>query len=123
MIMAYYRLGKFEDARRSMKRIMDSARRFRMDNPLTEFGSDVYQPKEPINLSVDAFGPPAALVRGLFEYLYKADGLSLSPHPAGRHPAGAEVPDPVRHEATVSFHLRLGTRLGGPRRRQAMDVL
>ena len=33
MIMAYYRLGKYDDARRSMKRILDFARRFRMDNP------------------------------------------------------------------------------------------
>lgn len=80
MILGYYRLGKYEDARRSMKRILEFARRFRMDNPLTKFGSDVYQPNEPINLTYDAFGPPAAMVRGLFEYLYRADGLTLVPH-------------------------------------------
>ncbi|MEJ5253625.1 MAG: hypothetical protein HPY54_03505 [Chthonomonadetes bacterium] len=80
MIMAYYRLGKHEDARRSMKRLLEFARRFRMDNPLVKFGSDVYQPGEPINLTYDAFGPPAAMVRGLFEYLYRADGLTLIPH-------------------------------------------
>lgn len=84
MVMAYYRLGKHEDARRSMKRLLDFARRFRMDNPLVKFGSDVYQPGEPINLTYDAFGPPAAMVRGLFEYLYRADGLTLIPHvPSG----------------------------------------
>ncbi|GIV18648.1 MAG: hypothetical protein KatS3mg023_0399 [Armatimonadota bacterium] len=84
MIMAYYRLGKYEDARRSMKRLLDFARRFRLDNPLVKFGSDVYQPGEPINITYDAFGPPAAMVRGLFEYLYRADGLTLIPHiPAG----------------------------------------
>ncbi|MCL6474148.1 MAG: hypothetical protein K6U75_03725 [Firmicutes bacterium] len=84
MIMAYYRLGKHEDARRSMKRLLDFARRFRLDNPLVKFGSDVYQPGEPINITYDAFGPPAAMVRGLFEYLYRADGLTLIPHiPAG----------------------------------------
>ncbi len=84
MVMAYYRLGKHEDARRSMKRLLDFARRFRMDNPLVKFGSDVYQPGEPINITYDAFGPPAAMVRGLFEYLYRADGLTLIPHlPAG----------------------------------------
>lgn len=84
MIMAYYRLGKYEDARRSMKRLLDFARRFRLDNPLVKFGSDVYQPGEPINITYDAFGPPAAMVRGLFEYLYRADGLMLIPHiPAG----------------------------------------
>ena len=51
-----------------------------MDNPLVKFGSDVYQPGQPINLTYDAFGPPAGFVRGLFEYLYRAEGLTLLPH-------------------------------------------
>ncbi len=80
VIMAYYRLGKHDDARRSMKQLLTFARKFRMDNPLVEFGSKVYQPKQPINLCYDSFGPPAALVRGLFEYLYTADGVTLLPH-------------------------------------------
>lgn len=80
MIMGYYRVGAYDDARRSMQHILTFARRFRMDNPLVEFGAKVYQPKEPINLCYDTFGPPAALVRGLFEYLYKADGLTILPH-------------------------------------------
>ncbi|MBI4552343.1 MAG: hypothetical protein HY710_08775 [Candidatus Latescibacteria bacterium] len=80
MVLGYYRLGQYEDARRSMQQLMTFARRFRMDNPLTKFGSDVYQPREPINLCYDTFGPAAALVRGLFEYLYRADGLTLLPH-------------------------------------------
>jgi len=80
MIMAYYRLGKYEDARRSMRQLMTFARRFRMDNPLVQFGSDVYQPNEPINLCYDTFAPAAALVRGLFEYRYRADALTLIPH-------------------------------------------
>jgi hypothetical protein len=86
MILAYYRLNQYEDARRSMQRLLTFARRFRMDNPLTRFGSEVYQPKEPINLCYDSFGPAAALIRGLFEYLYRADGLALRPHiPPGIH--------------------------------------
>ncbi|MCX6561244.1 MAG: hypothetical protein NTZ26_12120, partial [Candidatus Aminicenantes bacterium] len=84
MIMAYYRLGKTEDARRSMKRILGFADRFRMDNNLTNFGSEVYQPKEPINTVYDAWGVPAGFIRGLFEYLYKSDRLEIVPHvPAG----------------------------------------
>jgi len=79
-IMGYCRLGKYDDARRSMRQLLSFARRFRMDNPLTKFGSDVYQPKQPINLCYDTFGPAAALIRGLFEYLYRADGLTLLPH-------------------------------------------
>jgi len=51
-----------------------------MDNPLVKFGSDVYQPNEPINLCYDTFAPAAALIRGLFEYLYRADGLTILPH-------------------------------------------
>ncbi len=80
MMLAYYRLGKHEDARRSMSQLMHFADGFRMDNPLTKCGSDVYQPALPINLTYDAFGPPAAFVRGLFEYRYSAEGLTLVPH-------------------------------------------
>ncbi len=80
LIMAYYRLNKTDDARRSMERILGFARRFRMDNNLTSFGSEVYQPKEPINCVYDAWGIPAAFIRGLFEYLYRADGLTVVPH-------------------------------------------
>jgi len=79
MIMAYYRLGKFEDARRAMEKILLYARRFRMDNPLTDFGNAVYQPQEPTNLCYDTFGPPAAMIRGLFAYQYDAEGLRLVP--------------------------------------------
>jgi len=80
MALAYYRLGKFEDARRSMRQLLTFADRFRMDNPLVKFGSDVYQPNQPINLCYDTFAPAAALIRGLFEYLYRADELTLIPH-------------------------------------------
>jgi hypothetical protein len=100
MIMAYYRLGQYEDARRSMRRLLDFARRFRLDNPLVKFGSDVYQPAEPINITYDAFGPPAAMVRGLFEYLYRADGLTLIPH----------IPTGV-----TELHQRFPVRFGGKR--------
>lgn len=80
MMMGYSRLGKYDDARRSMLRILDFARRFRMDNPLVDFGGAVYQPHQPINCCYDTFGAPAALIRGLFEYLYRADALTIVPH-------------------------------------------
>lgn len=79
-IMAYYRLGQYEDVRRAMKHIMTFVRDFRTDNPLVEFGAKPYQPKEPINCVYDTWGAPAALIRGLFEYLYRAEGLTLLPH-------------------------------------------
>lgn len=80
MMLAYYRLGKFDEARRSMVRLLTFAEKFRMDNPLTKSGAAVYQPNQPVNLTYDAFGPPAKFMRGLFEYLYRADGLTLVPH-------------------------------------------
>jgi hypothetical protein len=98
-IMAYYRLGKYEDARRSMKKIMTFARQFRMDNPLVDFGNAVYQPREPINLTYDAFGAPSGLIRGLFEYLYSADGLRLVPH----------IPDGITR-LEQRFPIRFGTK-------------
>jgi hypothetical protein len=84
MIMAYYRLGKYDDARRSMRRIAFLAHRFRTDNNLTNFGSEPYQPLLPVNCVYDTWGVPAAMIRGLFEYLYQADGLKIVPHiPSG----------------------------------------
>lgn len=80
MVMSYYRLGHFDDARRSMQHMLGFARQFRMDNPLVEFGAGVYQPNQPINLCYDSFGPPAAMIRGLFEYLYGSEELVLRPH-------------------------------------------
>lgn len=107
MMLGYYRLGKFDDARRSMKRLLGFAERFRMDNPLVKFGSDVYQPKQPVNLTYDAFGPPAAFMRGLFEYLYRADGLTLVPHlPPGV--TELEQRDPVRFGKAKIFLSVLG---------------
>ncbi|MGQ9648774.1 MAG: hypothetical protein ACUVXJ_01540 [Phycisphaerae bacterium] len=80
MIMTYYRLGHHDDILKSMKQLMKFARTFRMDNPLVDFGDNVYQPGEPINMCYDTFGPAAAMIRGLFEYLYTAEGLRLVPH-------------------------------------------
>ncbi len=79
-LVAYYRLGKHDDARKSMKKILDYYRRFRTDNPLVAFGGDVYQPNEPINCVYDTWGVPAGFIRGLFEYLYLADDLVIVPH-------------------------------------------
>ncbi len=108
MMLAYYRLGKHEDARRSMTQLLGFANRFRMDNPLVKFGSDVYQPAQPINLTYDAFGPAAGFVRGLFEYLYHADSLTLVPHiPPGI--TRLEQRFPVRFGAKRIFVATSGT--------------
>ncbi|MCL5019149.1 MAG: hypothetical protein M1426_01550, partial [Patescibacteria group bacterium] len=80
MIMSYYRLGKYEDARRSMQHLLTFARLFHMDSPMTNFGGDVWFKNDPINLCYDNYGAPAAMIRGLFEYLYSAEGLTILPH-------------------------------------------
>jgi len=80
MILAYYRVGQFEDIRKSMRQLLKFAKNFRMDNPLGKFGSEVTQPNEAINLCYDTLGPSAAMIRGLFEYIYSAESLVLVPH-------------------------------------------
>lgn len=108
MMLGYYRLGQFNDARRSMLQLLGFAERFRMDNPLVKCGSAVYQPHQPINLTYDAFGPPAAFVRGLFEYLYRADDLTLRPHiPPGL--TRLEQRFPVRFGAKQLYLATVGT--------------
>ena len=80
MIMGYYRLGMHADARKSMEAILTFADRFQMDNPLKEFGTLPWLGDNPTNINYDAFGIPAAMVRGLFEYVYGHDELTLYPH-------------------------------------------
>lgn len=63
-----------------MLKLLTFARRFRLDNNFTDFGNAVYQPQYPISLTYDIFGIPAALIRGFFEYLYSAKGLTVIPH-------------------------------------------
>jgi hypothetical protein len=108
MMLAYYRLGRYNDAAESMRRILTFADRFRMDNNLTNFGADVYHPKEPINITYDALAIPAALRRGLFEYLYRAHSLTLIPHIP---PAVTELQqlDPVRYGARRLYLATFGT--------------
>ncbi|MEA2734133.1 MAG: hypothetical protein QOE14_584 [Humisphaera sp.] len=108
MILAYCRLGKFDDVTRSMQQLMKFSKTFRMDNPLVNFGNDVYQPQQPINITYDAFGPPAAAIRGLFEYLYKSDRLILIPHIPPMI-TQLEQRDPIRFGAKKIYLSTAGT--------------
>jgi hypothetical protein len=92
MMLGYYRLGKFDDAARSMRRLLGFAAKFRMDNPLTQCGKEVYQPNQPINLCYDTLGPAAAFMRGCLSTV-RADGLTLIPHAASSE---CEQLEPVR---------------------------
>ncbi len=84
MMMGYYRVGAYEDVRRSMKHLVGFAREFKLDDHYSNFGRTVSWYERPIYNTYDSYGPPAAMIRGLFEYLYQADRLILLPHiPAG----------------------------------------
>ena len=80
MQLGYYRVGAYQDAKAAFKRMLKLSTIFRMDNNLTNFGADLYQPKQPINVVYDSWGAPGGFLRGLFEYLYTSEALTLIPH-------------------------------------------
>ena len=80
MQLGYYRVGAYRDAAESFGQILKLAPVFRLDNNLTNFGSEPYQPKLPINCVYDSWGAPGGFLRGLFEYEYLAGGLTVYPH-------------------------------------------
>lgn len=95
MIMAYYRMGKYNDAKRSMEKFLTFVEKFKMDAPLPGFGSEVWFKDKKINIVYDCLGISNAFIRGLFEYIYTADGLTLIPHIPGGI-TELEQLDPVR---------------------------
>ena len=91
-ILMYYRLGKFEDIRRSASRAMKWAKDFRMDAPFTQRGENSnnnWTEKgrrfygKGAAVMVDNFAVPAATVRGLFDFEYHFDRLILRPRIPG----------------------------------------
>ncbi|MDP4284061.1 MAG: hypothetical protein Q8891_06530 [Bacteroidota bacterium] len=80
MQLGYYRVGAYQDAKAAFEKILHMAISFRMDNPLSDFGNRPYQPNLPINVVYDNWGVPGGFLRGLFEYIYSAEGLRLYPH-------------------------------------------
>lgn len=79
-IMAYYRLGKYDDVRNSARAFRKFADEYQLDAPFTDCGRGLWFKDNLTNICHDDFGVPAAVVRGLFEYVYKADSLTLIPH-------------------------------------------
>jgi len=90
-ILMYYRLGKFEDIRRSATRAMKWAKDFRMDAPWSQQGENIHNPWSDegkfrvggVAVMVDNFAIPAATIRGLFDFDYRADRLILRPRIPG----------------------------------------
>jgi hypothetical protein len=105
MMLAYAATGRSRFSLDSMRALMGFANIFRMDSPLVKWGSEVYQPNEPINTVFDMwacvfaaavskggiYSPtnrtytpypnriPAALLRGLWLPAYALDTLTLTP--------------------------------------------
>jgi hypothetical protein len=117
-ILMYYRLGKFEDIRRSSIRAMKWAKDFRMDAPWSQRGentdnswSDSGQfQANGVAVMIDNFAIPAATIRGLFDYEYRSDKLILRPR----------VPGTITHytqKQPIRFgekNLYISCRNGGP---------
>ncbi len=90
-ILMYYRLGKFEDIRRSANRAMKWAKDFRMDAPWSQQGENTSNPWSDkgkfrvggVSVMVDNFAIPAATIRGLFDYDYRSDRLIIRPRIPG----------------------------------------
>lgn len=90
-ILMYYRLGKFEDIRRSATRAMKWAKDFRMDAPWSQQGENTHNPWSDsgkfrvggVAVMVDNFAIPAATIRGLFDYDYRSDRLIIRPRIPG----------------------------------------
>jgi len=79
-IMAYYRMGMYNDILSSARAMLNFAQDFKLDAPLPDFGKSVWFKDKATNFCYDSLGVPAAVVRGLFEYVFKADRLILYPH-------------------------------------------
>ena len=90
-ILMYYRLGKFDDIRRSAIRGMKWAKDFRMDAPWSQFGENTNNQWSDtgsarvgsVAVMVDNFAIPAATIRGLFDLEYRSDCLVLRPRIPG----------------------------------------
>ena len=75
-MIAYFRLGAYSDALRLAKRVQHWRKISRMPDHLDEWGG---KPSRK-GCNIDYFAVFGALLRGLFEYEYRADALVLRPH-------------------------------------------
>jgi len=117
-ILMYYRLGKFEDVRRSASRAMRWAKDFRMDAPWSQRGENSSNPwsdtgkfhVDGVAVMIDNFAIPAATIRGLFDLEYRSDRIILRPRIPGSI-TYYEQKQPVRFGQKRLF---LSCRNGGP---------
>ncbi len=118
-ILMYYRLGKFEDIRRSATRAMKWSKDYRLDSPWSQRGENSdnswydegkWLHGNGIKVTVDNYAIPAATIRGLFDYDYRSDSLILRPRVPGCIARYTQKP-PIRFGGK---RLYLSCRNGGP---------
>ena len=117
-ILMYYRLGKFEDIRRSAIRAMKWAKDFRMDAPWSQRGentNNIWSDSGKFRVGgvavmVDNFAIPAATIRGLFDCDYRSDRLILRPRVPGTITQYTQK-DPIRFGEKKIY---LSCKNGGP---------
>jgi hypothetical protein len=118
-ILMYYRLGKFEDVRRSATRAMRWAKDFRMDAPWCQRGENTRNLWSDagtyhvggVSVMIDNFAIPAATIRGLFDYEYRSDRLILRPRVPGSITYYAQK-QPVRFgERKSTCHVGIADRM------------
>jgi hypothetical protein len=86
-VLGYYRVGAFEDIRRSAERAMKWAKEFRMDAPWSQRGENTHNLWSDkggyqvggVAVMIDNIAIPAATIRGLFDYDYRFNRLILRP--------------------------------------------
>ncbi len=82
MNIACLRADEFDHPLGAWAKIRELMEGYRADAPLTGFGASPWGDKlrAPYCVVYDCWGAPGGLLRGLFEYDYRADGLRVRPH-------------------------------------------
>lgn len=89
-ILAYMKLGRYDDAFKAADWYMRWAKEYRQDAPFSQWGFNTNNPwqrenddhtvcERPVSVMVDNFAPVTCLLRGLFGYEADAEGLSVRP--------------------------------------------
>ena len=93
-ILAYLKVGAYEDAFRAAGVYMKWAEEYRQDAPMSQWGFNTNNPwqqenddhtscRRPVAVMVDNFAPVTCLLRGLFGWEADADGLNVRPQIPG----------------------------------------
>jgi hypothetical protein len=80
MSIACLRANEFAHPFSAWAKIRDLVAGYRADAPLPNWGGALWDGSPPYNIVYDCWGAPAGLLRGLFEYDYRADRLLVRPH-------------------------------------------